>query len=112
MHNRALLGWLLAGGFSASVSCGGSNGAGVPGFGLACETDKECTTYDLLCDAAEQKCVQCFSRDDCTSSQLCVSGKCQAPQACEDSRDCPMDQVCNEDAAVCVQCLETRDCAT
>jgi hypothetical protein len=113
MQNRARIGWLLAGAFCVSLSCGGSNGSGVvPGFGVACESDKECTGYDLLCDTAQDKCVQCFSGDDCKLAQNCVSGMCRARTSCEDSRDCTSDEVCNEPVGICVECMANRDCAT
>jgi hypothetical protein len=110
MHFRSLLGFTLLGMFVASASCGSDKkGNGVPGFGVACATDKECTSYSLLC-GPEDKCVQCLSETDCDRVESCVAGLCKVPQECEDSRDCSGDQVCNETVGVCVQCLETSDC--
>lgn len=111
MNNRSLLGWLLVGAFSASVSCGSNGGGGAPqGFGLACMSDKECKGYDLLCSPTDDRCVQCLAESDCTSAENCMSGLCKTPQRCEDSRDCSSNLVCNETAGVCVQCLESTDC--
>jgi hypothetical protein len=111
MHFRSLFGFTLLGVLVVSASCGSdNNGNGVPGFGVACTTDKECTSYSLLC-GPEEKCVQCLSESSCERVESCVAGLCKVPQSCEDSRDCSGDQVCNETVGVCVQCLETSDCA-
>ena len=113
MSNRALMGWLLVGAFSASVSCGSNGGnGGVPrGYGLACTTDNECTGFSLLC-SPDDKCVQCLGVDDCERTESCMSGLCKAPESCKDSRDCSSNLVCNETVGVCVECLESRDCGT
>lgn len=111
MHFRSLLGFTLLGLFAVSASCSSDDrNGGVPGYGLSCMTDKECTSYSLLC-GPEDSCVQCLSEDDCDRLESCVAGLCQVPQDCEDSRDCTGDQVCNETAGVCVQCLKSSDCA-
>lgn len=110
MNNRALMGWLLVGAFCAAVSCGGSGSGGVPGYGVACGSDKECSGYDLLCHPTDEKCVQCLGPDDCKPAEECIAGLCKSPQQCEDSRDCSADTVCNETVGVCVECLQTRDC--
>jgi hypothetical protein len=112
MNNRALIGWLLVGGFCASVSCGsnGGNGNLPQGYGLPCMSDKECAGFSLLCEQSDEKCVQCLQPGDCKPAEECLSGLCKTPQQCEDSRDCSGDTVCNETVGVCVECLETRDC--
>lgn len=112
MHVRKLSGFLLLGAFWASASCGSDNkNSGIRGFGIACETDKECVSYSLLC-GLEDKCVQCLEEDDCERSENCMAGLCKVPQDCEDSRDCADDLVCNETLGSCVQCITTKDCPT
>jgi Cys-rich repeat protein len=111
MHFRSLLGFALLGTFAVSASCSSEDkGGGIPGFGVTCTSDKECTSYSLLC-GTDDTCVQCLNEDDCDRLENCVAGVCQVPQDCEDSRDCSGDQVCNETAGVCVQCLASSDCA-
>ena len=111
MHFRSRFGFTLLGVLLVAASCGSDKkGSGVPGFGVACTTDKECTSYSLLC-SPDETCVQCLSKSDCERVESCFSGLCQVPQDCEDSRDCSGDQVCNETVGVCVQCLEGSDCA-
>jgi len=112
MRERAVFGWLLAGAFCVSLSCsGGHNSATPQGFGLACTTNKTCTTYDLLC-GPEGKCVECLDANACKSDEVCSLGLCVAAQDCKDSRDCAGDQVCDDQAGICVDCVGSRDCKT
>ena len=113
MKNRALMGWLLVGAFCASVSCGNDGNNGVPGYGLACMSDKDCTSFSLLCDESEERCVQCLGSEDCKPAEECLSGLCKSPQQCEDSRDCDAGTVCNAPTDCCAgtTCTNGRCCA-
>lgn len=110
MGKRARFGWLLLGAVCASVSCSGDKSSKAPnGFGLDCESDKDCKSYTLVCGASS-KCVECLADSDCRPTEVCSAGLCKPPQKCEDSRDCNDDQVCATDYGICVDCNTSRDC--
>ncbi len=55
----------------------------------------------------------CTVSSDCTgATEQCVDGKCIAQTACQSDKQCQeLGWVCDKAAGVCVQCLETPDCA-
>jgi hypothetical protein len=110
MLHRALLGWLLVGGFCAAVSCGGGNGSDAPlGFGAACKSEADCDAYDLRC-GLDGKCVECLTSSDCESGETCTGSLCKPTQECEASGDCSGSQVCDDDSGECVDCVTSSDC--
>lgn len=107
MQHRAILGWIFAAAFCASVSCGGGGDA-IPGFGLPCGSISDCAAYSLKC-GPKDTCVQCVDNAACKDDQVCNSGLCKTLQKCEDDQDCKTG-VCDEDINLCVPCLLSSDC--
>jgi len=112
INHRSVLGWSLVGAFAVVVSCSSDskNGSGAPaGFGKACDSNKDCASYALMC-GDDDECVQCLDNSDCKRSELCSAGLCRAADACDSSRDCSRDQVCDDALALCVDCVTGADC--
>jgi hypothetical protein len=111
MKQRSVLGWVLLGTLVASVSCSGdSKGTGPVGFGVACKSDKDCASYEMLC-GDNDTCVQCLDESNCKPTDSCSAGLCKTPDPCKTTGDCSGSQVCQTTYGLCVDCNTSKDCA-
>jgi len=102
---------LLALGPNACTSSDGDDDDGPDGTGTACDSDRDCRQFDLLCDPAASVCVECLTSNHCSDLEICSNGECVAITPCQSSRDCPTDEVCSESLSRCVECVQNADCA-
>lgn len=77
---------------------------------VTCQSDKDCTATDQVCDVPRLVCVECLTATDCGEDADCEDGKCQAFVPCVSSKDCSADQVCDKTLARCVECIGANDC--
>lgn len=83
---------------------------GIPGFGISCSAQSECSSHALICDGTV--CVQCTEEEDCRPSEDCKGGRCVGSIDCSTDDDCPRPLLCDPNSEVCVECIDDRDCSS
>ncbi len=113
-------------GSSAGSSSGGSAGSASGGTGATsgsgggggsaptCMNDGDCSEFGLVCDEANQVCVECVRRGDCKPGFTCAANACVPPTKCDNSLDCANEPgnktICDPTLELCVECSTEADC--
>lgn len=65
----------------------------------------------LSCNRFDGQCVACRTSLECDEGKLCVEGRCEMTDACNNDIDClQAGMVCDETDGRCVPCVEVADC--
>lgn len=75
-----------------------------------CDSSKECTSAQPICDVAARHCVACLRDEDCGKGARCSNEACEEVDPCVNSRDCPEGNVCDVPRGYCVECVTNSDC--
>lgn len=76
---------------------------------VECFLGSHCGASEPICDASDGECVQCLSGTDCAPGMSCVDGDCVGP--CTNNAQCGGDRpFC--DGSSCVECLESAHCTS
>ena len=78
---------------------------------LACDADDDCPGSQV-CDPIPGFCVGCLFEHQCEASSHCIGGDCVPFTVCLEHADCPEDLVCAPDLLECVPCVEDAQCET
>ncbi len=72
-----------------------------------CKVDKDCKS-PLVCNAAENKCVECNDDSQCKGGKKCEAHACVVKAQCTKDEQCPNGQVCQ--AGSCKPCASDGEC--
>ncbi|MGE0784396.1 MAG: hypothetical protein AB7S26_01810 [Sandaracinaceae bacterium] len=79
-------------------------------LGATCDSSRECSADNLVCDTTARECVECLGNGDCFGEgEVCIARSCRMVTTCESSRQCP-GQVCDTSRGYCVDCVSDVDC--